>query len=262
MAPRPRTVVLIHGWPVTTAHWRFLRPALAESGLAPIELTLPGLGAHPDVVAGSADKRALAEAALVVLSQRGVTEFSVVGHDWGATVGAVMAYLAPERVRSLVVEEEILPGVDVDLPAHGSYPTWHGPFNRSVGLAERLVPGREDAYFGAFLDQSAGLAGLDPAVRAAYLVEYTEPGVLDAGLALYRARPDDVRMTAQLVRRPLGCRVLAIGGVHAMGAAVATGMRRVAGEVDELVVPSAGHYPAEQAPDLVIDAVRAFLAAD
>lgn len=77
MTHQLRTVVLIHGWPATTAHWRYLRPAVAEAGFAPIELTLPGLGAHPDVVAESADKRALAEAALAVVAQRGVADFSI-----------------------------------------------------------------------------------------------------------------------------------------------------------------------------------------
>lgn len=261
MTHPPRAIVLIHGWPVTPEHWRFLRPALAQAGNPTIELTLPGLGAVPDVVADSSDKGTLAEAVLHHLTASRVTEFSIVGHDWGATVGAVMAHLAPQRVRSLVVEEEILPGVDVPLPAGTSYPMWHGPFNRSAGLAERLVPGREAAYFGTVLDESAGTVGLDPAVRAAYLAEYSQPGVLDAGLALYRARADDLSTTEQLRRRPLDCRVLAVGGEQAMGAAVANGMRRVAHHVDELVVPSAGHYPAEQTPAVVTDAVLRFLVA-
>jgi pimeloyl-ACP methyl ester carboxylesterase len=260
MMRQRQSVVLIHGWPVTSAHWRFLSPALADAGFTPIELTLPGLGAHPDVVAGSGDKRTLAEATLALLTRRGISQFSVVGHDWGATVGVVMAHLAPERVRSLVVEEEVLPGVDVDLPEGSGYPSWHGPFNRSVGLAERLVPGREHVYFGAVLDASAGPAGLDPAVRAGYLAAYTRPGVLDAGLALYRSQSDDVRMTEELTRRPLDGPVLAIGGGHAMGSAVAAGMRQIARDVDELVVGSSGHYPAEQAPGEVADAVLAWLA--
>ena len=41
MTQQRGAIVLIHGWPVTTAHWRFLSPALAEAGFAPIELTLP-----------------------------------------------------------------------------------------------------------------------------------------------------------------------------------------------------------------------------
>jgi pimeloyl-ACP methyl ester carboxylesterase len=261
MTLRRRVIVLIHGWPVTPAHWRFLRPALAEAGYAPMDLTLPGLGAVPDVVADSSDKRTLAEAVLRHLTASGVTEFSIVGHDWGATVGTVIAYLAPQRVRSLVVEEEILPGVDVPLPEDSTYPTWHVPFNRADGLAEGLVTGREAAYFGAVLDQSAGPVGLDPAVRAAYLAEYTAPGVFDAGLALYRAHAEDQRTTERLVRHSLGCRVLAIGGGKAMGSGVATGMRRVAHDVEEVVVSSAGHYPAEQTPVVVTEAVLEFFAA-
>ncbi|WP_143169110.1 hypothetical protein [Streptomyces sp. NBRC 110465] len=36
---RAGTAVLLHGWPVTTAHWRHLVPALEAAGIAALRLT-------------------------------------------------------------------------------------------------------------------------------------------------------------------------------------------------------------------------------
>ncbi|AXE24101.1 alpha/beta hydrolase [Streptomyces globosus] len=258
---RTPTAVLLHGWPVTTGHWRHLVPALEAAGVTTIPVTLPGLGAAPAPDVNDYRKAALAERVRTRLAREGVTRYAVVGHDWGATVGYLMAAAAPESVSALVVEEEILPGVDVEIPPAGRshYPAWHGPFNRAPGLAEQLVPGREGAYYGAFLQQSAGPAGLDPDVLHAYVEAYSAPGVLDAGLAYYRTRAEDVDDIGALARRPVSTPVLAIGGRHAMGTAVAAGLAGLAADVTPLVCEQSGHYPAEQEPERVNEAVAQFL---
>ncbi|MFJ5229043.1 alpha/beta fold hydrolase [Kitasatospora sp. NPDC088391] len=258
---RTPTAVLLHGWPVTSAHWRYLVPALEAAGITAIPVTLPGLGAAPGAEVTAFHKAALADLVLARLAREGVTRFAVVGHDWGATVGCLLAARAPESVGALVVEEEILPGVEVGVPAPGRahYPTWHGPFNRAPGLAEQLVPGREAAYYGAFLEQSAGPEGLAPDVLRAYVEAYSAPGVLEAGLAHYRTGTRDAEDVRALAARPLSVPVLAIGGRYAMGTAVADGMAALATEVTPLVLERSGHYPAEQEPDGVNPAVVRFL---
>ncbi|MFJ3921472.1 alpha/beta fold hydrolase [Streptomyces sp. NPDC090022] len=257
---RTPTAVLLHGWPVTTGHWRHLVPALEAAGVATIPVTLPGLGATPAPDVNDYRKAALAERVRTRLAREGVTHYAVVGHDWGATVGYLMASAAPESVRALVVEEEILPRVDIEIPPAGRshYPAWHGPFNRAPGLAERLVPGREAAYYGAFLQQSAGPTGLDADVLHAYVEAYSAPGVLDAGLAYYRTRSEDVDSIRALAQRPISAPVLAIGGRHAMGMAVAEGLAALATDVT-LVFEQSGHYPAEQEPERVNNAIARFL---
>lgn len=253
-------VVLLHGWPVTEAHWRHLMPRLEEAGFTAVPITLPGLGAKPDQLSRFR-KVDLARWLSGVLARRGITRFALVGHDWGATVGTFLAAEQPSAVTALVVEEEILPGIDIDIPAPGSehYPAWHGPFNRAVGLAEHLVPGRESAYYGQFLRQSAGPAGLDPDTIRAYISAYSASGVLESSLGYYRTRSDDIRDVRALVRKPVATPVLAIGGRFAMGSAVADGMRFVASNVTGLVADGSGHYPIEQEPEPAGLAVIQFL---
>jgi len=55
--------------------------------------------------------------------------------------------------------------------------------------------------------------------------------------------------------------VLAIGAAKAFGANVAVVMRNAATNVQELVVPNAGHWLMEEAPAATIAAVQEFLAA-
>ncbi|MFT4307414.1 MAG: alpha/beta hydrolase [Microbacterium sp.] len=255
-ATTDRPVVLLHGWPVTQAHWRGLLPALRDAGFAPIPISLPGLGTPPGD-ARDFRKGELARRLQEDLAERGLTRFAVVGHDWGGTVAVLMAAAMPAAVTALVVEEEILPGIDVDIPSPGAehYPSWHGPFNRATGLAERLVPGREDAYYGTFLTQSAGPAGLDPAVLRSYIDAYRADGVLAAGLGYYRTRTDDLADIERVREHPIPTPVLAIGGRYAMGPAVAEGLRPIADDVRGLVLERSGHYPVEQEPESAARAI-------
>ncbi|WP_128816836.1 alpha/beta fold hydrolase [Streptomyces sp. S063] len=253
--------MLLHGWPVTADHWRYLIPALDAAGITAVSVTLPGLGTAPDSGVTNFRKTALANGVRARLAQEGVTRFAVIGHDWGATVGYLIAAQAPESVSGLVVEEEILPGVDVEIPEAGRdhYPSWHGPFNRTPGLAEKLVPGREAAYYGTFLEQSAGPNGLAPDTLTAYIKAYSTPGVLNAGLSYYRTRSEDVEDIQALAAQPIATPVLAVGGRHAMGTAVADGMATLATDVTPLVFEQSGHYPAEQEPDNMNLAIVQFL---
>ncbi|WP_102157877.1 alpha/beta fold hydrolase [Zhihengliuella halotolerans] len=258
---RTPTAVLLHGWPVTSEHWRHLIPALEAAGITALPVTLPGLGEAADSDATDFRKAALAEQVRARLEQQGLTRYAVVGHDWGATVGYLIAARAPEAVSALVVEEEVLPGVDVEIPEPGRdvYPTWHGAFNRAPGLAERLVPGREAAYYGAFLEQSAGPLGLSPDALQTYIEAYSAPGVLGAALAYYRTRNDDAADVSAHAAQPVSTPVLAVGGRYGMGAAVAEGMSVIAADVTGLVLERSGHYPAEQEPDSASSAIVEFL---
>ena len=118
-------VVLLHGWPVTDLHWHHLAPRLRAAGFNPLPITLPGFGSGAD---GGTDfrKSALAARVSARLAAAGIARCAVVGHDWGGTVAVHLAAAAPGTVSALVVEEEVLPGIDVAVP--------------SPALARRLTP--------------------------------------------------------------------------------------------------------------------------
>src|SRR6188472_1282204 len=102
-------VILIHGWPVTAYHWRRTVPVLAAAGYRAIAVELRGLGGT-SVGPGPFDKETLAGEVARLADRLDLEEFAVVGHDWGGTVGFLLAADLRARLRALVVEEEMLPG--------------------------------------------------------------------------------------------------------------------------------------------------------
>ena len=253
-------VVLLHGWPVTSFHWRSTVPALVEAGFRTVAVDLRGLG-ESSAGTGGFTKEELADDVMTVADHLGLGRFAVVGHDWGGTLGCLAAADHPDRIGALVVEEELLPGVDVAVPEPGNshYPSWHGPFNREEGLAEALVPGREDAYYGMFLRRSAGPEPLAEDVVRVYVDAYRRQSCAAAGLAYYRTARADADAVRSRTRKQLTLPVLAIGGRFAMGTAVRDCLREVALHVEDLQVADAGHYPAEQSPGTVNPALVSFL---
>ena len=252
--------VLLHGWPVTSYHWRHLQPRLDDGGLRTLIWSPPGLGvlAPPGT---RFDKRTIAVSLGVWLDANDVKGAVLVGHDWGGTIAWMLAAQRPDLVSALVIEEEIFPGIDAAIAEPGAsvYPSWHGPFNRAVGLAEALVPGREDAYFVQFLKESAGPRGLERGVLDEYVAAYRPAHALGASLAYYRTRAQDIDDVIELRRARRAMPVLAIGGLFGMGQAVAAGARQVSDEVRDVVLPLSGHYPAEQEPIEFSDAVLRFV---
>ena len=259
-------VVLLHGWPVTPLHWRRITPGLIDAGFRVLTVTLPGLGDAKDETlagndsdsVGALDKPGLAMAVARRLADLHVNDVAVVGHDWGATVAYLVAAsvdLQPDvRVRALVVEEEVPPGVSAEIPSPGraSYPDWHGPFLRVPGLAEALLPGREDVFHRAFLKASAGPTGLEAATIEVYLDAYRGRRAVAAAAGYYRTTSQDAAAVLKVATNPLTAPVLSIGGSHGMGTAVRDAFKQLANHVEHLQVPAAGHYPAEQNSDAIL----------
>jgi pimeloyl-ACP methyl ester carboxylesterase len=252
-------VVLLHGWPVTDFHWRHLEPALRAGGMQPLSVTIHGLG--DGVVAGDFTKESLADEVAAALAGMELGAAAVVGHDWGGTVGYLLAAKHPQRVIALVVEEEIPPGVEAAIPETGraSYPDWHSPLLRADGVARRLLRGRAAELHREFLAASSRPQGLDPQAMAVYLDAYSAEGQLAADIALYACRADDLSTMAQLGRRPLTVPVLTIGGRYAMGTAVEAAFRQLGTDVTHVQSEISGHYPVEQDPETVVQPILQFL---
>ena len=73
---------------------------------------------------------------------------------------------------------------------------------------------------------------------------------------LFRSEADNLKAMETKLTMP----VLAIGAEKAFGANVAVVMRNAATNVQEVVVPNAGHWLMEEAPGPTITAVQDFLA--
>jgi pimeloyl-ACP methyl ester carboxylesterase len=104
VAGEGRPVLLLHGFPDTGACWRHQVPALVSAGFQVVVPDLRGYGDSDkpsDVAAYSFPF--LAGDVLGVLDDLGIQRAHVVGHDWGAALGWVLASLVADRVDQLAV---------------------------------------------------------------------------------------------------------------------------------------------------------------
>jgi pimeloyl-ACP methyl ester carboxylesterase len=96
-------VLLLHGFPDSSALWRHQIPALVDAGHRVIAPDLRGFGEsdRPEGVAEYAMPTLVGDV-VGILDALGVERADVVGHDWGAGVGWALATMVPQRVQRYV----------------------------------------------------------------------------------------------------------------------------------------------------------------
>lgn len=95
------TVILLHGFPVTSAMWLPLIPALTKAGYRVIAFDQRGYspGARPDAQENYELSHLVGDV-LAVADAVGAEEFHLVGHDWGSAVGWATVLSHPDRILS------------------------------------------------------------------------------------------------------------------------------------------------------------------
>src|SRR5215217_1214931 len=95
-------VLLLHGFPQDHREFDLVLPRLHAAGLRTYAMDQRGYspGARPADVSAYRMPEQTADA-LAVLDALGVESAHVIGHDWGAQVGWLLAAHHPERVRTL-----------------------------------------------------------------------------------------------------------------------------------------------------------------
>ena len=141
-------------------------------------------------------------------------------------------------------------------PGSGTWPSTSSP-----EINEQLVTGREDIFFGAEFDASAGTSKL-PADVVKYYVDTlaASPDALRGSFGIYRAFPAIIAQNEQRKSRRLTLPVLAIGGEQSAGEGPGNTMKLVADDVQTMVLAGSGHWVAEQAPEQLLAALTEFLA--
>jgi pimeloyl-ACP methyl ester carboxylesterase len=254
-------LLLVHGWPETWYAWRQVMPALAQD-FTVIAVDQRGIGLS-DKPADGYDTGTLANDLVALMDALGHERFAVAGHDTGFAIAYALAADHPDRVeRAILAEIPGAPGAAPTPPLLSPTPInnrlWHLLFNRVEGLPEQLVTGREDIFFGYEFAIQGGKLPDD--VVAYYVGLLSNPESLRGSFAWYQALDATVAQNEQRASRRLTMPVLAIGGELSYAEHVGEAMGLVADDVQSVVIPGAGHWVAEQAPDELIAAVTAFLA--
>lgn len=263
--------MLLHGVPETGAMWRDL---LAELGSDRVVLApdLPGLGLSE--LRGPYDARTVAARIAALALHELDAPVDIVGHDWGGVVGLTLAASRPDLVRRLVVLNAAYRYVDLRA-------AWHIPTASLPGLPELAfrVGGRslvgQVIRVGWHADRPVA-----PDLLAHYQDAYADPQRIAAMLGYYRdnfrpraaaalrgvagrARSAPAPADAGARRRSPGPRMpsLVVWGAldPVLPDSVRASLVRDLSDCPCVVIPHAGHFVLEEAPEIAIPAIAAFL---
>ena len=254
-------VVLLHGWPQHFLIWRGVWPALAGSH----RVVLPDLRGHgwsgwPDD--GDFRKARLVDDAVALMDALGIARAHVIGHDWGAWAGILLALGHPDRVQSLLACSIVHPWQPQGLALRNIWRFAYQVPLATPWLGERLV--RTEGFIrwvirSGFADKSAwdedaarsyeatmrGPAG----ARTSHLM-YQSFLLHEISAPLRGAFPGD--------RLPMPARLM-IGEHDPLGPAMAAGFERRGPDAAWEVVPGAGHFLPEERPALVSERALSLL---
>ncbi|MCP2324325.1 pimeloyl-ACP methyl ester carboxylesterase [Hamadaea flava] len=248
--------VLLHGWPESWPAWRPVM-ARAEPDAHVVAVDLPGVGESSGSTGGT--KRDLARTVHELVITLGLEDVTLVGHDVGGMIAYTYWRMFGDLGRAVIMDVAV-PGVDPWAEVERNPRIWHFGLHQVPGLPEELVRGRQRAYFDFFYDAlAADPARIEPETRRAYAAAYASDAALTAGFDWYRAFPDDAKDNADTteVRTPL----LYLRGDHEPGDldAYAAGLREAgASTLECALIPGAGHFAPEEAPDAVWSTVSRY----
>jgi pimeloyl-ACP methyl ester carboxylesterase len=186
-----RPVLLLHGFPETSASWAAVTPLLTGAGLrcfAPDQLGYSP-GARPtDVGAYALPSLVQVTADLMTALDLAVTD--VVGHDWGAHVAWALAAWHPDRVRSLTAVS--VPHPTAFTAAYRADPeqrerSAYVHLFRQEGKAEEVLLADGGRRLRRLLVGADGQSGVPEEAADEYVAVLSAPGALTAALNWYRA---------------------------------------------------------------------------
>ncbi len=248
-------LVLLHGFPETSAMWIPLIEAAAAAGYRVVAIDQRGYspGARPDDVAAYAVAELTADV-IAVADAVGFDRFHLVGHDWGCVVGWSVAIQHPDRVERFVGMSIPHPGTLLadlreELPAYIQLFT--APMVPETMLGMRGFSNLREGYDHATPEQ-----------REEYLAVFSEPGALTGALNWYRAITGSLE-GAEASSGPVKVPTLFVYGEREMWVnedALVRQRELVLAPYEELEV-DAGHFVLEENPDVVIPAVLEHLGA-
>jgi pimeloyl-ACP methyl ester carboxylesterase len=257
-------LLLVHGWPQNWYAWRLVMPALARD----FEVIAPdqrGIGLTDKPRDARYDPGTIANDLVALMDALGHQRFAVVGTDTGLPIGYALAADHPDRVERVALAEVpgppgAVPQPPFFVPEPLNNRLWHIAVNRLDKVNEQLVQGREDIYFGYEFAIQTASSGLPADVINYYVGLLTNPDSLRGTFAFYREWDTMMAQNAERAKRPLTMPVLGIGGETSEAGSVGNAMKALANDVQSAVIPGAGHWFAEEAPEETVAALTAFLA--
>ncbi len=263
----PPLVVLLHGFPQFWWAWRHQLPALAAAGYRAAAMDLRGYGASDKPPRGY-DTATLAADVAGVVRALGASEAVIVGHDWGAWLAWAMPTLHPTVTTAIGVFSMGHPLTMRGLMARGRQRT---TLARALAYQTPFVPERRlvrGNSVEALLNDWWGAGCPDPDDVARYRSAMRLPSVAPMSMEYFRravrpvGRGGQRGPTVDALHRPVEVPVLQLHGARdpwVTPDAADASRRRVTGPLTSGVLPDAGHFLPEEAPDQVTAALLDWL---
>jgi pimeloyl-ACP methyl ester carboxylesterase len=139
------TVLLLHGWPDTSALWDDVVPELVDAGYRVAVPDLRGCGQsdRPSDVASYKMHHLVSDVASIVTAL-GEEKVMLVGHDWGANLAWAVAAYRPELVERLCVVSVGHPTAFCSAGLEQQVKSWYTLLFYFEGLGEAFL--RKDDY--------------------------------------------------------------------------------------------------------------------
>jgi haloacetate dehalogenase len=263
-------LLLLHGYPQNHIMWRHVAPDLARDHTV-VLTDLRGYGDSgkpaPDPAGLVYSKRSMARDQAGLMRQLGLWPFQLVGHDRGARVGHRLVLDHPAAVSRLAVLD-IVPTRHVLHNVTRAMATayYHWFFLATGrGIPERLIGADPAFWIRSLIGPLLGAgASIEPEVMEDYIRCFSDPRTIAASCADYRAAAstdlahDDETFAAG---QKVDCPVLALWGTQGFvgrGYEPLAVWHQYATDVRGTALPT-GHFLPEEAPGLVIAALRDFL---
>ena len=188
-----------------------------------------------------------------------VDSYHVIAHDIGSWVAYTHGLDHPGAVRSLVLMDAALPGLNLE----SGFSLENAPrlfqffFNAVETLPENLTKGRVREFLDFFFtSKSVNTSAIGANSRELYSQTYREPGRMAAGFGYYRAVPRDA---AHVSGRTLAVPVLALGAETGVKSGLVEALRRgPAPTARGGEVAGCGHYMPEECPEELLGRVASF----
>src|ERR1700722_680222 len=270
-AGRGDPVLLLHGYPQSGEAWRFVAPDIAKNHRVVIP-DLRGMG-FSEAAKGGSHKSTLAGDLHHLVESLNLTSIKVVGHDWGAAVGAVYALRHRKEVTNLAFLESALAGAGFAALRNFSKPNGAftfipfllmGQSDSGTDTTAELLKGRESVFLRhLWATFTADKTAAPFEGWSAYVEAMARPGIAASSSSYYRSAYKSADQVRELVKEKLAIPVLAIAGREGIGANHEALVRAFSSNlVDNILLAGAGHFVAEERPLELTAALRRFFAAN
>jgi len=262
-------IVLLHGYPQTSAMWHAVAPTLARS----YQVICPDLRGYgrsdkpkTDPSHEAYSKRSMANDIVEVMRRLGHEQFLVGAHDRGARVAHRLGLDHPDRVRAMVLLD-IAPTREMyaNTSADFGQAYWHWFFlTQPQPLPENMIGADPEGFWKLkCFNQAHGENPFSDAAIAEYLAAFTSSDAIHASCEDYRAAASiDIDHDNADDGRKLAMPVLALWAKRGVIATCfdALDLWRQRAEQVQGEALDATHYMAEEIPDQIATRMSNFFA--